>query len=94
MGQSLTIKAEQKNKLKYSHLSGHYSFVPIGIETFGSFGKEARQECSFESFAPLSHKGDKYHAAEMGRQLASSEYLLDLHEETSGIICKKYSAWD
>ena len=34
-------RAERKKKLKYACLSGRYPFIPIGIETFGSFGKEA-----------------------------------------------------
>ena len=31
---------EDKKVDKYSNLSGHYHFVPVGIETYGAYGPQ------------------------------------------------------
>ena len=37
----MAIEAEDKKQLKYNYLAQMYNFVPVAIETLGSYGESA-----------------------------------------------------
>jgi len=69
---SVAERAEELKRTKYSELieSGNYSFIPVAIETLGTWGSSALALCSDIGGRLASETGDRRSAAFLAQRLS------------------------